>query len=407
MYQYLRNQVVKAIEQLPQDEKASYIEALEKAPAQVWKEESNPDAFLRVADFHAYFAAKQICRYWQLRSKIFGPKRFDSLYQTGENALGTRELKVLQSGSIILLPKDAQGCPVLSIDGSCIEKRRHWIEARDRCIFYMFSLLAEDAMSQREGAVLLYKMDSPPFHSLDVAFLERLATSLPLLFNAVHLLSYEPISHNVESQINFGYETYVHVGSSNDELASQLEEFGMNKAGLPKYLNGKWGLSKYLRWQEFRTRMEFKIPLCFGLRKHLEIYDEFPAIKAYSLLPENKKTERNRRLNVVHCRRKRDQKRVKSDALEEEYTDLKGEHIGLLEDNRRLEDLVRTAVAMVEQVEEDHGDPTSAQVETSLPSRSNAEFSETRDSISTAVQGLLGLSSRSFAGALNSAELSR
>jgi hypothetical protein len=48
MYQYIRNQVVKAIELLPLDEKAAYIEALEKAPAQVWKDESNPDAFLRV-----------------------------------------------------------------------------------------------------------------------------------------------------------------------------------------------------------------------------------------------------------------------------------------------------------------------------------------------------------------------
>ncbi len=87
---------VKAIDQLPQDEKASYIEALENAPAQVWEEESNLDAFLRVEDFHAFFAAKRICKYWQLRSDTFGPNRFESLYQTGEDALGTRELHVLQ-----------------------------------------------------------------------------------------------------------------------------------------------------------------------------------------------------------------------------------------------------------------------------------------------------------------------
>jgi hypothetical protein len=44
------------------------------------------------------------------------------------------KLEVLQSGSITLLPKDAEGSPVLSIDGTCIEKRRAWIEARDRCM---------------------------------------------------------------------------------------------------------------------------------------------------------------------------------------------------------------------------------------------------------------------------------
>jgi hypothetical protein len=141
------------MEQLPQGEKASYLEALERASPRVWKEKSNPDMLLRLEDFHARFAAKQICRYWQLRSEIFGRKRFRSLSMTGEDALETRELKVLQNDSIILLPKDGEGCPVLSLDGSCLEKRRNWIEARDQCIFYMFSLLAEDKVSQTEGAV--------------------------------------------------------------------------------------------------------------------------------------------------------------------------------------------------------------------------------------------------------------
>jgi hypothetical protein len=358
MYQYLRKQVAKAIEQLPQEEKASYLEALEKAPAKVWKVECNPDAFLLFEDFHALFAAKRICRYWQLRTETFGPKRFRSLSLTGEEALGTRELKVLQKDSIMFLPKDAQGCPVLSIDGSYLEKRRHWIDARDRCIFYMFSLLAEDDMSQTKGAILLYKMDSPPFRSLDVAFLERLATSLPLRFKSVHLLSHEPISHDVESGINFGDETYAHVGSSNDELASQLEEFGMNKAGLPKYLNGKWGLSKYLQWQELRTRMEWRIPLGYHKRDHSDAFD-LPGIRPYNLLPEKEKTETYRRLNVIHCRRKRDQKFVQVDALQEECTELREAQERLLAENSRLEDLVRVSIAMVERVEEEQGDTLS------------------------------------------------
>jgi hypothetical protein len=95
MYRYLRNQVEKAIELLTQDEKASYIEALEKAPAQVWKEESNSDMFLRVEDFHARNGARRLCGYWRLRSESFGPKRSDSLYQTGEDAMGIRELHVM------------------------------------------------------------------------------------------------------------------------------------------------------------------------------------------------------------------------------------------------------------------------------------------------------------------------
>jgi hypothetical protein len=353
MYQIFRYQVAKAMELLLQDEKASYIEALEKAPAQVWKEESNPDAFLRLEDFHALFAAKRICRYWQLRSETFGSNRFRSLSLTGEDALGTRELKIMQSDSIILLPKDDEGCPVLSIDGSCLEKRCHWIEARDRCIFYMFSLLAEDDISQTEGAVLLYKMDSPPFHSIDVAFLERLATSLPLRFKAVHLLSHEPISHDVESRIIFEDETYVHVGSSNDELAAQMETFGMHKAGLPQYLNGKWGLSKYLQWQELRTRVEWKIPFGYHRRRDQSYAFDLPGIRPYTLLPEKEKSETCRRLNVLNCRRKRDQKIIYVDALQEDCVELREILERLLEENRRLEELMRVAIAMVERVEEE------------------------------------------------------
>jgi hypothetical protein len=350
MYQNFRKQVMQATEQLPQDEKASYIEALEMAPPQVWKEESNPDVFLCVEDFHARFAARRICKYWQLRSETFGLKRFQPLSMTGEGALEARELKVLQNDSIMLLPKDAHGCPVLSIDGSCLEKRRDCIEYRDRCIFYMFSLLAEDEVSQTEGAVLLCKMDSPPFHSLDAAFLERLANSLPLRFKAVHLLSREPIPNDVKSQINFADETYVHVGSSNDELASQLEEFGLNKAGLPKYLNGKWGLSKFLHWKELRTRMEWRIPLGFSGRDRSEAFD-LPAIKPYTLLPHEEKADRDRRLNVIHCRRKRDLIRVELGNLEEECAELRETREGLVEEHSRLEDLMKVAIETVERVE--------------------------------------------------------
>jgi hypothetical protein len=355
MYRTFRKQVMQAMEQLPQDEKAFYIEALERAPLQVWEEESNPDMFLRAEDFHARFAAKRICKYWQLRSKTFGPKRFRSLSLTGEGALETRELKVLQSDPVMLLPKDAEGCLVLSIDGSCVEKKRPWIEARDRCIFYMFSLLAESDISETEGAVLLYKMESPPCHSLDVAFLERLVSSLPLRFKAVHLLSNEPIPKDIVSQLSFGDATFVHVGSSNEELASQLEEFGLNKAGLPKYLNGKWGLSKYLQWQEFRTRMEWRIPLGFSGRDHSEAF-AFPGIKPYTLLPD--KVERDRRLNVIHCRRKRDKKRVQVEDLEEECAELRETRETLLEENHTLEDRVRIATAAVERAKQERGDTT-------------------------------------------------
>jgi hypothetical protein len=123
----------------------------------------------------------------------------------------------------------------------------------------------------------------------------------------------------------------------------------MNKAGLPKYLNGKWGLSKYLRWQEFRTRMEWSIPLGVSGRDHSNVYNDYPGIISYPLLPE--KTESNRRLNVIHCRRKRDKKRVELEDLEEECVQLRETREISLEENRRLVGLVKVAIETVERVE--------------------------------------------------------
>jgi hypothetical protein len=166
------------------------------------------------------------------------------------------------------------------------------------------------------------------------------------------LLSHEPISHDVESRINFGDETYVHVGSSNDELASQMEEFGMHETGLPQYLNGKWGLSKYLQRQELRTHVEWRIPFGYQRRDHSYAFD-LPGIRPYTLLPEKEKIETCRRLNVLNCRRKRDQKIIYVDALQEDCVELREILERLLEENRRLEELMRVAIAMVERVEEE------------------------------------------------------
>jgi hypothetical protein len=126
----------------------------------------------------------------------------------------------------------------------------------------------------------------------------------------------------------------------------------MDKTGLPKYLNGKWGLSKYLYWQELRTRTEWRIPLGFSGRDLLSMYNDFPAINPYyTVQPDEEKAERNRRMNVIHCRRKRDQKRVELDDLSEECADLRETQEGLLEENRRLVDLVKVAIGTVERVE--------------------------------------------------------
>jgi hypothetical protein len=180
-----RLQLESEMQKLPRAETAMYFDALEAAPPQVWEEESNPDMFLRLQSFNVRVAARRLAMYWQLRSDSFGSQKFESLNQTGEGALERRELTALQTGFLNLLPNDQQGCSILWIDGACLPPD----DIRDRCIVYMFSLLAENERSQRDGAVLLYKLNSPHFDLINVNFLERLADIMPLRFKSVHLLS--------------------------------------------------------------------------------------------------------------------------------------------------------------------------------------------------------------------------
>jgi hypothetical protein len=101
-----RLQLQSEMQTLPRAETAMYFDALEAALPQVWEEEWNPDMFLRVVSFNVRLAAKRLAMYWQLRSDSFGPKKIEPLNQTGEGALGRKELTALRTGFVNLLPND-------------------------------------------------------------------------------------------------------------------------------------------------------------------------------------------------------------------------------------------------------------------------------------------------------------
>lgn len=88
------------------------------ASEQIHKEEANINRFLFVEDLNFGLTSKPIARYWQLRSGTFDEKKHLPLNQTGEGALKRKELAVLGTGFVKLLPNDNEGCPVVRIDSS-------------------------------------------------------------------------------------------------------------------------------------------------------------------------------------------------------------------------------------------------------------------------------------------------
>lgn len=334
------------VEQLPNAN--AFKDARRSAPPEIWTFESNLEAFLRVENFDSQQAAKRVAQYWSLRAKYFGPKRFEPLHQTGEAALRRKDLSILITGFITLLPNDADGCAVLWIDGSRLPEGS--VDAnRDRCLFYMFSLLAETEQSQKKGAVLLYRMDdSSTVSNIPSDVLEQLASSLPIRFKAVHLVSQRPISSDITASMSFGNHLYIHIGTSKEELSHKLETFGLRKENLPRYLNGDWGYSKFIQWQELRTRMEWRVPL--GLSGREASLARFPTLRPFDALPDAEREERSRRLNVMHCRRKKYRILVETDLLREQAKELEDEQEELQKENKKLQELLLKAIALEQEL---------------------------------------------------------
>ena len=228
----------KGLDEIPEFEKYAYTQAMVSCPAEVRNNEANLDWFLRIEELNCPAAAKRIVQYWQLRLDTFDEKAFHPLNQTGEGALERKELTVLGTGFLNLLPADSYGSPVLSMDIFRLKKSSSADSIR-RCMFYMFLLLAESEQSRQPGATLLIMLDSSSLDKINISFLERLCDCLPIRFKAVHLLSFESVSPNIVSKVQFGREVFLHVAASKVELAQKLEPFGLQRSGLPKRFGGE------------------------------------------------------------------------------------------------------------------------------------------------------------------------
>jgi hypothetical protein len=102
-----------ALHDIPDVEKQTYLEALERAPLLV-ETESDPIRFLRCEKYVAGAAAHRLVSYWEVRKKIFGPDRaFLPMTQNGAMA---EDMVYSEKGFTTMLPDDDHGRPVVCCD---------------------------------------------------------------------------------------------------------------------------------------------------------------------------------------------------------------------------------------------------------------------------------------------------
>jgi hypothetical protein len=155
-----REQLEEALDLIPDEEKAAYLEAIETAP-QVIEDESNPAWFIRHERCNFWAAASRLVTYWKERKALFGDRAFRPLkLLTGEGALNEADITVLRLRWLVMLPKDGVGRSVLYFAKAIItseENSELIFESKCRVSFFWLSILSENIASQTDGFVFIIR----------------------------------------------------------------------------------------------------------------------------------------------------------------------------------------------------------------------------------------------------------
>lgn len=125
-----------------------------------------------------------------------------------------------------------------------------------------------------------------------------------------------------------------------------LAPYGFRKANLPKAIGGEFGFDCFVQWQDLRTRYEWYLPAIVTNTNNVanDAFD-FSSATPLSQLTVTERTERKRRLNVVHSRRKRERERI--EILNEQCDEHRERKKVLEEENAKLFNLLAQAMSFV------------------------------------------------------------
>lgn len=102
-----------AMASIPHEDKGAYLEALSRVPHLV-ELESNPDQYLDFLGYDPWKAALRVVEYWKTRVDLFGERAFLPMEISGEGALSPEDIRVLETGSFMVLPNNKYGQAVVS-----------------------------------------------------------------------------------------------------------------------------------------------------------------------------------------------------------------------------------------------------------------------------------------------------
>jgi hypothetical protein len=320
--------------------KQGYEIALGRCPAAVFQHECCPCYFLRACQSNPWDAAVRMCSYWTERIHLFEDRAFEPITLGSDVAPPTglfpQDLKVLETGAVMLLPSDKDGRTVLLLDHSRLEPDMiEQYESRLRVIWYMFQAGYRSGEAQAHKLVTIVSMTRPPpsgQFSMGVwkygVGAVRLATSQPIAVDAIHLLCLPVkfgtgrIVHlglsvcatmlgnlfSTVTKVHHGQATAKHVvnastaaGTLDEDVAAkpsllqQLKPHGFTKSGIPDVAGGLYNYDSFLFWLRRQRRVERKV-----------------------IWTEDQRTKQKRDVNRLHSQQKRQRRRQEFEELQEQ-----------------------------------------------------------------------------------------
>ena len=402
----VRHHVRGVIQCLSSSETQAYLEAV-RVDADLVQKETDPLQFVRFCDYDLLAGTKRLCLYWTERKRLFGPDRaFLPLTLTGTGALTEQDLLTLRAGFPALLPDLSTGHKCFFFD------RRKQVpnvttENFLRSLFYIFKILAQEELSQVDGAHA-FALAVTPRRKEKVEY-DKVHPSASLVSKVfpvrlkIHLLSHpnqkrQSFAAEVMNGLSCSLRKYfsawmniqLHVETEPNQLRDELLALGLPLSGIPLSVGGQWKYEDFAEWCEEQMLVEHETHKHRLLKKAQDSNNGFGwtiitnSSVAASVTKSNRnksdtpddvscggvkemigdekdktkliaknKSDRdaNRRMaDVLRSRRKRERQRVELNSLKQESTQLQHCNQRLQDEHERLSGLVVEAEQCLAQV---------------------------------------------------------
>jgi hypothetical protein len=355
--------------------KEGWTQAQARCSQAVLRHECCPCYFVRACRFNPWDAAVRMCAYWKERIRVFEEedRAFEALTLGTEAApptgLTEGDVKLFETGTFQVLPKDGTGKTVLFVDEAELEPGMLDRPAsRLRVLWYVLHACLAGGGENAHRLVVLCACYRPPsggqYSASTLQFgagAVRCPQVLPIAVDSIHLLTLQPKTGTgaIINVILAGAAamlgsylsslTHVHHGTTRRRAyANALEEethakkvllwklldVGFTGKGLPYWAGGFFEFHDFVAWTRRRRRFEKK-----------------------AFWSAEQRTQQRRDANKAHSMKKRKRRHEELGDLHEQASTLRRENERAKSVHARLEQLVAVAIETVAQA---HAGPPQA-----------------------------------------------